>query len=119
MFFARHKKFILYHFAAAVAIVLIARFYKCPFYYIFNFPCAGCGITRAYKSLLALDIKQAFRYHPLFWIVAPVLLYLVHENILPKRFSPKTETVILYSVCAAFLLVYVIRLITGDLLVLV
>ena len=41
----------------------------CIFFNIFGIPCITCGITRAYMSLLKLDIKSAFFYHPLFFMV--------------------------------------------------
>jgi len=36
--------------------------------------CPGCGMTRAAVSLLEADVQQAFRYNPLLFIIAPMLL---------------------------------------------
>ncbi len=64
----------------AFLIYLIYRFtgigFKCPFYEITGFRCAGCGNTHALQSLLQLDIFKSFFYnyiYPLemfyiFWI---------------------------------------------------
>lgn len=41
----------------------------CIFFNIFGIPCVTCGLTRAYISLLKLDIESAFYYHPLFFLV--------------------------------------------------
>ena len=48
----------------------------CPWKERFNLDCAGCGTTRMFKSLLKLEIYQAFRYNPLMFILfAAVVLY--------------------------------------------
>ena len=48
-----------------VALILTGN-YICPLYYYFDIPCLGCGMTRAYRALLRLDLKTAFEYHCLF-----------------------------------------------------
>jgi hypothetical protein len=40
----------------------------CLFKAIFRFPCPGCGLTRAYRSLSKGDLKRAFYWHPLYWM---------------------------------------------------
>lgn len=40
----------------------------CLFTRIFGLPCPACGMTRSQVALLRLDIVNAFRYHPLFWV---------------------------------------------------
>ncbi len=37
----------------------------CPFKLITGIPCPGCGMGRATLSLVHLEIKRAFLYHPL------------------------------------------------------
>lgn len=39
-------------------------------------PCPGCGMTRAYLALLDGDLKSAFFWHPLWWLV--VVYPMVH-----------------------------------------
>ncbi len=45
----------------------------CLFKWIFGLPCPGCGLSRAYLSLLNGQISAAFFYHPLFWLV-PIII---------------------------------------------
>lgn len=104
------KKFILCHLAALVALLFIAFLYHCPTYYFFHIPCPGCGITRAYKAAFTLDFKSAFQYHPLFFTVAPTILYIAHRNVLKWRFNDKVETTYFAILCACFLVVYIIRM---------
>ena len=57
----------------------------CPLRFISGIPCPGCGMTRAYHSLLHLDFNQAFYYHPLFPLVPlMVALYLFDFFLNPK-----------------------------------
>ena len=44
--------------------------------------CPGCGGTRAIKSLLRLDILQAFRYNSLIITILPfAILYIIYKYI--------------------------------------
>ncbi len=47
----------------------------CPIKFITGISCPGCGMTRAIFSLLRFNIRDAFHYHPLFFLT-PILLYL-------------------------------------------
>ena len=69
----------------AVAIMYIFQI-PCLFKTVFHIECPGCGITRAYISLLSLDIRQAFAYNAAFWTV-PVygLVYLFDGKLFPKK----------------------------------
>ena len=49
----------------------------CIFKTAFNLECPGCGLTRAFISLLELDFVGAYQSNPLIFIVLPVALYFV------------------------------------------
>ena len=49
----------------------------CVFLYLFGIPCPGCGMTRALRSLLRLDLVSAFRFHPLVFAMPYVLGYII------------------------------------------
>ena len=71
-----------------VIVILFAVFkIPCVFKQLFGVACFGCGMTRAYISLLWFDIAAAFSFHPMFWSV-PVLLvfYLFDGKIFKSRF---------------------------------
>ena len=57
----------------------------CLFINIFGLPCPACGMTRAYISLVHLDIKKAFYYHPLFWSVPLILLGYKNKKLIYNR----------------------------------
>ena len=54
-----------------VAAVLIMDV-GCVFRKTTGVPCPGCGMTRAHLAALRLDFKDAFFYHPLWFLPAPL-----------------------------------------------
>lgn len=50
--------------------------WDCVFLTFFGVPCPGCGMTRAAKALLRLDLAAAWHYHPLVFAMPYVVLYL-------------------------------------------
>ena len=55
-------------------------FLKCPLKTITGYECAGCGVQRAFHSLLHFRFLEAFKFNPLFVISIPFLLMLVFIN---------------------------------------
>ena len=100
------------------ALLLIAAFYAvielagvtCPIRWLTGISCAGCGMSRAWLSLLRLDLSAAFAYHPLFWLPIPAALVLLFRQCLPKALVRWT----LGAACALFLVVYVIRMLQPE-----
>jgi len=45
----------------------------CPFAGLVGLPCPGCGLGRATLALLTGDFAQAFRWHPLVFVILPML----------------------------------------------
>jgi hypothetical protein len=43
----------------------------CPMRLVLHVPCPACGLTRAARCLLHLDVAGATRLHPLWWAVLP------------------------------------------------
>lgn len=103
-------KFFIIHSIVVVIILFIVFIYKCPINYFFGVQCPGCGITRAYLSALKLDFLSAFRYHPLFFTIAPTILYIAHRNILRKKLSCKIEK-LLFCILLVFLItLYIVKI---------
>ncbi len=78
----------------------------CPLKYITGISCMGCGMTRAYISLLKMDIASAFYYHPLF-VIPPiaVAMYYFRDKIPGKVY--KTG---LFTMAGLFIIIYLLRL---------
>ena len=88
----------------AFGLSLFVGVSPCAFYHIVGLPCPACGLTRSYLSLLALDIRQAFVYHPLF-ILVPLIPWAAHEKILPRR-----QNLIWLGLLGLFAGVWVVRM---------
>ena len=78
----------------------------CPLKFITGISCPGCGMTRAYYSLLHLDMNMAIYYHPLLFLVPlMVVLYLFDLYINPKLVKGLWAAIII-----TFLITYFFRL---------
>ena len=49
------------------ALILYLTPLNCPFDMLFKFPCPGCGMTRAWVSVLNFNIEKAYFCHKMFW----------------------------------------------------
>lgn len=78
----------------------------CPIRFLTGISCAGCGMSRAWLSLLRLDLAAAFRFHPLFFLPIPGALLLLFR----RRVGQRAFRLGLGALCGAFLLVYLLRL---------
>lgn len=97
------------------AVLTIVMFYlilelafgiTCPILYLTGISCAGCGMSRAWFSLLHLDMKGAFEYHPLFWLPAVAAILLIFWYRIPE----KARKALIAAACVLFLLVYIWRM---------
>ncbi|MCI9593618.1 MAG: DUF2752 domain-containing protein [Lachnospiraceae bacterium] len=106
--FKRMKKEDLAAVAAIVGIYGIMGILgiTCPILFMTGVSCAGCGMTRAWLSLLRLDLQAAFYYHPLFWLPALIMILLLLDKRIFKQWY--------WLWAALFLLVYGIRMFTGQ-----
>lgn len=90
--------------AGYLGILLVFSLLKVPclFQTFLHIPCPGCGMTRAVKAALRLDLAAAFRYHSMFWSMPILYLYFLFDNGLFQR--KWLDRVVLLSIAAGFLL---------------
>lgn len=113
---------------ALVVIVLFLVFLlelfgsTCFFSSVFGIPCAGCGSTRALALLLQGKLGEAIRMHPLILVSLAVLFAFLTVGILkliaekrgrklPFSLPPRVLNLILFSLVALYLIVYLVRMI--------
>ena len=106
-----HKKGKLLALTAYASLLAVFYLLKIPclFRYFFRIPCPGCGMTRALLSLLRLDLKGAFCYHPMVWSLPLLGIYFLKNGGLFK--DPRADRLLFAAIGTGFFLVWVIRLI--------
>ncbi|MBO5159775.1 MAG: DUF2752 domain-containing protein [Lachnospiraceae bacterium] len=95
---------------AALYIVLHILDIGCPIKFITGISCAGCGMTRAWLSVLKLNFSEAFTFHPLYWIIPLVGIFLFCR----KRIPRVAASFITGSLIVLFVTVYIIRMINPE-----
>jgi hypothetical protein len=57
-------------------------FVTCPIRATTGVPCPGCGLTRATMALLSGDLAEALHWHPLVFVLAPILVFTIGRAML-------------------------------------
>lgn len=92
-----------------VIFLVYILFTGCPIKLFTGVSCAGCGMSRAYSSLLHLNFRDAFYFHPLF--PCPIIFIAVY--IMTKfGFSQKAAKAIYGVMIFLFIAVYIYRMVT-------
>lgn len=82
----------------------------CPIKFITGISCMGCGMTRAWLSVLHLDFKSAFYYHPAFWLPPLVLIFWYLKN---KKIINNYKF-FMFTAIITFVIIYFVRLIWSN-----
>lgn len=101
---------ILLIFLVYVVITYAFHLQNCLVKLLIGYPCPGCGMTRAFFSLLRLDFVGAFRYNPVIFIL-PFIAWIIifHERpLLSKIYKSNLFWITLIVIV---LLTYILRLI--------
>lgn len=67
------------------AAFLYAAEIQCPFYSLTGLRCFGCGMTRAWISVLQFDFHRAFSQHLMFWSVPLLYLFFLYDGRLFRK----------------------------------
>ncbi|SCW32189.1 Protein of unknown function [Ruminococcaceae bacterium YRB3002] len=114
----RRSKIISFAVVLGVIVTLgvfaVLGIYNCPMKLLFGLPCPLCGITRAFTAVIKLDFKEAFYYHPLWPVIAVVIIAETLNELSVVKIPQKANNIALIIVAAMLLVCYVIRLVTGT-----
>lgn len=103
--------------AAVVVLYVILESFgvTCPIKYITGISCAGCGMSRAWISLLHFNLHEAFMYHPLFFLPPVVVIVMLFKS----KINIKFYKIFMFTMAGAFVIVYLYRMFigTGDIVV--
>lgn len=98
-------------FAASEAVCALTGTYFCAFRRVTGLPCPGCGMTRAWASLLRGDLYSAWKFHPLFWSVpalaAGIAALIWSKNVKLRRAAER----FLLTTGGLYIAVWIVRLI--------
>lgn len=81
----------------------------CPFYKLLGIPCAGCGMTSAFKALIHLDIAEAFSHHLMIWAVPILVVYYFLDSPVISR---KADMIFIVCMIAGFMINWIINIVT-------
>ena len=93
-----------------IVVLLIFWYFRVPCLYkhFLGIECIGCGMSRAYFSLLRLDFAAAFSYHPMFWSVPIAYLYFLFDGkLIGKKYLDYT---VLTLIALGFLINWIAKL---------
>lgn len=94
----------------ALFIFFSAAGIGCPIKFLTGISCGGCGMTRAWYSVLHLEFSEAFGYHPLFWTVPlAAVIYFFKEHIDRRIFNA-----IVIILIILFVVVYLYRMFNPE-----
>lgn len=98
--------------AAVVILYIILESFgvTCPIKYLTGISCAGCGMSRAWISLLHLNLRDAFMYHPLFFLPPVALIIMLCKS----KINIKFYKIFMFTIAGAFVIVYLYRMIAGN-----
>lgn len=68
--------------AALLLALLLFDLPICPSRTVFGVPCPGCGLTRATRELIELDVAGAFAMHPLVFLLLPLVVWMILRALL-------------------------------------
>ncbi|PHS36141.1 MAG: hypothetical protein COA82_02370 [Alkaliphilus sp.] len=74
-------------------------------------PCPGCGLTRAFESLIKGDVKSAFYYHPLFAFIPITAVLAVLLRFSKSEKIKKNVNYVLCFIIFLFVMLFLIRLV--------
>jgi hypothetical protein len=94
---------IILYFAGAYSIM---NYYdiSCVFLELCGIPCPGCGMTRAFLSLLRLDFYSAFKYNFIVFFMPYVFMYIIFD------FRSKVHNKILFVIAVLAIVNWIIKL---------
>ncbi len=100
---------------AILAVVLVYAIFHitgigCPIRFVTGVSCPGCGMTRAWLSLLRFDLARAFYYHPLFLLPAVALVVYMFK----ARIPGKVYGIWMFTLIMLFSIIYLLRLLGPD-----
>lgn len=107
------KHLVFFGFFALYYIFLDLLDTTCLIKKVFGFHCPTCGATRSLISLLTLDFKGYWYYHPASILIVVALFLGLHRKNILKNFNNLLFNLIFYGSLVIIVVTYIIRLSLG------
>ena len=95
--------FFLLYFAVAYTVMYYCGI-TCVFIEFLGIPCPGCGMTRAFLSLLTLDFYQAVKYNVLIFFMPYIFMYIFCD------FKHKAHNAVLLGIAVVAMVNWIIKI---------
>lgn len=93
---------------ALVLLLWVKLDLHCPIRSLTGIICPGCGMARAWQAALVFDIPAAFGFHPMFWAVPVLAVFLLYDCRLFRK--EKHNTFVLAALLLGLGICYAFRL---------
>lgn len=98
-----------------VLLLCVVLKIPCLFRACTGVPCPSCGMSRAWLAIIQCDPLAAFSYHPMFWLIPVLAVFLL----IGQRAFSKPGRFLFLGLLVAYLICYILRLsayLKGDLI---
>lgn len=86
-----------------LAVIPLQCMLGCPLDRYFHIRCPGCGLTHAWLSFFAGDLRHALSYHPLFLFAPICILLYIWIDYFPQRMqSLAKQSMVAFAFLNAF-----------------
>ena len=89
--------------------LLLVGGYTCPFLRATGIPCPGCGMTHALQCIVHLDLKGAWHYNAISFLLPVILLLVLFDGKLFRK--KKYNKILLIALCFLTVVFYMKNLI--------
>jgi len=107
-------QFLLVHVIAVVFLIVFSKLFGCILMRLTGISCPGCGLSRAYISFFKLDLRAAFAYHPLFFLLPPYVLYMLYRLVFHFPGSKRLTVSLTVTMAVLLVGVWILRLLLND-----
>lgn len=97
------------HIAIAFFLFIYIKYLGCPIRHFFGVSCPSCGMGRAYYALFRGEFREAFAFHPLFFLAVPLIFLFLHNDVFNFHISKKALNLTALISIFLFIAVYIIR----------
>lgn len=82
----------------------------CPIKFLTGVSCPACGMTRAWVLAFTFHFGEAWRFHPLFFLIPVIILFILFK----EKIGEKLFSGVMLSFAVIFIAVWLVRMFNPD-----